>query len=324
MDAPLYQLINFSTDTADAGDDRREYWAHHVHGNHGMMSMDYQGQDKLAFRGTTTVQRAAGAARDYQLVKFASTHIAYNRSARHTRADGDRSARLVLPLTGSVNLTQGTNSFALAPGDLGLVRMDAPMGLAHSDHSLALILSLPPEIVTRHLSGSAPLALPRTRPLVTMLGTQIRQLSELAGDMTTYSFIKGSETIFHLLGSVLDEVSGRHEDDFAVTAARAEFVIRTYSDDAALTPQAVADQTGCSLRHLHRALAAEHSTTPAAMLRRIRTERAHARLGDPYYSTLDHIAHASGFRTAATLRAAYLTQYGVTPGVIRNNSRARG
>lgn len=320
VSSPDYEVFEFSTRDTTGRDDRRDYWSVHVQENHGLMGFDFAGA--RGFDGFTVVQRSRGVGHNYQLVEFGSRRIRYRRTARHARADGDRSARLVLPLKGAIGLSQGRNTVSVPPGDVGVVRMDAPMGLAHDDGARALILSIPAGEVTRHLCGTAPLLLDKQRPLVSMLAASTRQLSAFAATMSAYEYIKGSEAVYSLLGSVLNQNSTGRRGDLTDTALRAEFLIRNHSDDPRMSPGVLANRLQCSLRHLHRALKTVLGTTPAALLRTTRVERAHARLRDPFFVTIDQVWSASGFQSASAFRAAFTEHYGVPPSRARNEAIA--
>ncbi|WP_425303503.1 hypothetical protein [Nocardia wallacei] len=61
---------------------------------------------------------------------MSSKRIRYQLSARHIRADEDRSARLVILLSGGIGLSQCDDAVRLRPGQLGMITMARPMTLA--------------------------------------------------------------------------------------------------------------------------------------------------------------------------------------------------
>ncbi|MET8974362.1 DJ-1/PfpI family protein [Streptomyces sp. NPDC004539] len=85
---------------------------------------------------------------------------------------------------------------------------------------------------------------------------------------------------------------------------------------ADLTPAALAARAGVSTRHLTRLFTAHLGTTPARAVRRARTEAA-AHLARTSSLPLAAIALRCGFRTAETLRQAFLDHYGVTGDTFR-------
>jgi len=83
-----------------------------------------------------------------------------------------------------------------------------------------------------------------------------------------------------------------------------------------LSPRALAARAGVSTRHLTRLFAAHLGTTPARSVRTARTEAA-AHLVRGSELPLASIARRCGFRSAETLRQAFLDHYGMTGDRIR-------
>jgi len=83
-----------------------------------------------------------------------------------------------------------------------------------------------------------------------------------------------------------------------------------------LSPRALAARAGVSTRHLTRLFATHLGTTPARSVRAARTEAA-AHLVRGSELALASIARRCGFRSAETLRQAFLDHYGMTGDRIR-------
>lgn len=309
-ECPTTRLDTYTVPPAE----RAECWEAHVQQNHGRMTFDFASTQD--FSGSTTVQRCAGQ----QLVTFASDQIRYRRTARHARGDDDHSGRLILPTQGRIGLSQADESTELATGELGLIRMDAPMTLAHADHARALILTIPESPVLAELTGRAPLTLAPDRPLAAMLAHQIRTLADFADSMTAGEFTQGIRHSVALLESALDLRRAHHLHGRAALAEQARSHIRTYSDDPDLTPAAVAEYLGCSLTTLASALREAGHPTPGKLLRHRRLERAAARLRDPHCPVND-IAFASGFGSISGFRAAFQQHYDMSPTEMREKFR---
>lgn len=92
------------------------------------------------------------------------------------------------------------------------------------------------------------------------------------------------------------------------------YVAAHLADD--LAPPALAARAGISTRHLTRLFARHLGTTPARAVRAARTEGA-AHLVRSSGLTLAAIARRCGFRSAETLRQAFLDHYGATGDTIR-------
>lgn len=83
-----------------------------------------------------------------------------------------------------------------------------------------------------------------------------------------------------------------------------------------LTPAALAARAGVSTRHLTRLFASHLGTTPARAVRSARTEAA-VHLVRSSGLPLDAVARRCGFRSAQTLRQAFLDHYGANGDTIR-------
>ncbi|MFI1830932.1 GlxA family transcriptional regulator [Streptomyces sp. NPDC020412] len=85
---------------------------------------------------------------------------------------------------------------------------------------------------------------------------------------------------------------------------------------ADLSPGALAARAGVSTRHLTRLFAAHAGTTPARAVRAARTEAA-AHLVRTSRLSLAAVARRCGFRSAQTLRQAFVDRYGTSGDTIR-------
>ncbi|MGW5384887.1 helix-turn-helix transcriptional regulator [Nocardia sp. NPDC003963] len=318
MAADGYEVSALSTASADRKE-RPELWGAHVHEMQGRFTIDFGNVED--FLGSTEFQRFG----DYALVEFASDLIEYRRTARHTAGDDGASARLVTPIQGNITLAQRRDSVELAPGSVGLFRMDVPMAMAmaHASGTRALILTIPDGVVTRRLTDRAPLLMERQRPLVSMFTSHLSQLAAHRDVLTCREFVQGIEVLFHLLECVLDNGRPDRSADYAHTADRALRYIVRYSDDPALTPAALAAALNCSLSYLHKALETA-DTTPGRLLRTIRMERARDRLRDPTPRTVEEIAYRSGFRSTSAFRQNFTRHFGMTPGRMRESFGSTG
>ncbi|AXB41254.1 AraC family transcriptional regulator [Amycolatopsis albispora] len=88
---------------------------------------------------------------------------------------------------------------------------------------------------------------------------------------------------------------------------------------ADLSPRVLAARAGITTRHLSRLFVTHLGTTPAKAVRATRTEAA-AHLAATTDLPLAAIARRCGFGSAATLRHAFLDQYGVTGDMLRKRT----
>lgn len=91
-------------------------------------------------------------------------------------------------------------------------------------------------------------------------------------------------------------------------------------------PIEVAGAAGLSVRSLQSALRRHRGTTPAALLREVRLDRAHAELtqADPKSATVAGIARGWGFLHLGRFSASYRTRFNELPGVtLRGHQQGR-
>lgn len=101
-------------------DDRPVYWREQVSANQGGARVNFSSWPN--FHGALKVQRLAGyQLGDFQNVQFESTAISYERTRAEIEADGDRSARLLIPRSGTLGIEQHGSRVQLKPGQMGVV-----------------------------------------------------------------------------------------------------------------------------------------------------------------------------------------------------------
>ncbi|MFI6172374.1 AraC family transcriptional regulator [Nocardia sp. NPDC051052] len=305
-----YQRETFSTLHVSDGD-RADYWTRHVRMNHGELRFDF-GQHR-DFVGRTEVQRCGA----YQLVEFESLRIRYQRTTAHLRNDDDRSARLVIPLHGRIELAQGEGAAVLTPGQMGMVSLDRPLSLAHDDNAHAWILTVPAEDIPADLDNGVPITLDSRQAILATVLAMTKELATHRETMSGWEFAEIAGRLVDLLGRSIHERQAPYLDRLASIAKDAATYVQKTSDDPAITPHSVADHLGCSRRQLELALRTT-DTPPAQLIREARLKQARRRLQDPFnVSTIDAIAFESGFRSLSAFREAFAKQYGLRPGQVR-------
>jgi AraC-like DNA-binding protein len=291
------------TDTVLSAGEPAEFWAEHVCRNHGTLTFRFA--DPATFRGGTIVQRYAG----HQLIDFWSDGIAYTRSRKDIRSDGDESLRLLVPTAGTLHLCQGGVSAEIRPGEAGLVTKAVPLDLAHRRRAWAWVMNLPAGVLP-HDEGTARLDL--TQGLGSVVGSMITELGAQRRAVDGPAFSSVCDTIIELLALCL-RPRPELPDTLAVVDAAVRDHIRRHAANPELTPAAIARTLGWSLRQVQ--LALHHSgTTPGALLRTARLDLARRLLREaPAGRTVADIAHASGFRSLSSFGASFKARFGVTP-----------
>lgn len=313
-----YRVSEFHTDQtgADLGD-RPTSWADHVKAEQGTFQIAPKVDAPRYF--ARSIVQAGGA---YKLAAFASSATEYRRDAHDAASDGDRAARVVMATSKRIALSQNRDTVILDRGDLGIVRMDYPMGMAHDGNASGFFLTVPDGVITRRLADSAPLLMDRSSGLVALLGAQIEAISRLRDTFSPRQFVTATESLFQLLENALDEKAAEHLGSLAQVADDTRKFVAAYSDDPRLTPQTLTEQLGWSQRYLSKAVRETYDISPAALIRATRAERACARLSDPRYRNIDEVLAASGFASSSAGREAFAARYQMSPSRMRELAAA--
>ncbi len=308
MTAPGYLTGGLDT-AALATAEHRSAWAAHVVDNHGALGIDYRPAELApSFRGRTVVQRCG----DVQLVEFWSDPIVYDRGDHAVDRDGDDGLRVLLPLEGALRVGRRGVLQDLRPGTAAAVSMERGFRIEQDERARAFVLTLPRAL----WPGPAP-----TTPAAwelddgsgAVFGALVAQVAAQRDQLDADAFLRACQAA----ALVLPRAGAAHEDP--LSSARA--VVRAHADDPGFDPAALAARLGWSLRtvqqDLHRA-----GTSPAALIREIRLERAASRLRESPARSIASIAHASGFGSLTTFNTAYRARFGETPSRTRERGRS--
>ncbi|MGW5108239.1 AraC family transcriptional regulator [Nocardia sp. NPDC004123] len=314
--------LELSSDTTSEvpKDDRPAYWREQVSTNQGGARIDFS--DWPNFDGALRVQRLADyQLGDFQNVQFESTEISYERTPAQVEADGDRSARLLIPRSGTLGIEQHGTRVLLRPGQMGVVDWGQRMVLSHADHVRSWILNVPAGTLRLSPGGPPHLALDAHDPLLGSVLALTEQLDRHGDTMTAAQFLKISTHWTGLLAGALDERWAPENTKLAAISRDARLHIRRYSDDPRVTVETVAEYLGITRRQLERAMRLA-GTTPHSYLLTARLERAVARLSDPRNRrrTIADIAYESGFSALSVFNKACRDRYHASPGQLRQRS----
>lgn len=153
------------------------------------------------------------------------------------------------------------------------------------------------------------------------VGTFARQLIDDA--RPTHGSEEGAvqRVLSEMVGTLVQQRYSHDSDAGATVWDRALGVIRAHAADRNLTPEQVAREVGCSLRHLQSVLN-RNGTSVATEIRRERTLRARALLRDTSSGgvSIDEVARLSGFGSSSTLRRALGGLYARTPREMRQDA----
>lgn len=304
MTAATYVTGGADTRTAPP-DARTRLWRDHVTDNHGSLELDFPATD--GFVGGTRVQRSGAV----QLVEFWSDPVAYERRPEAADQDGDDSLRLMVPLAGELLVSAGGTVRRLDPTGAAAVSMERGFRLEQDARARALVLTLP-----RRLWPAATPDRPEVWDLDqgdgAIFAAMLRAVATQHAHLDADAFLRACEAAALVLPRRGDDV-----------AARARAIIRQYADTVGFGPTELAARLGWSLRAVQQALHRD-GTSPAALIRQHRLERAATRLADPAWRhrTISDVAHASGFGSLTAFNTAFRGRFGRSPSETRGDGAA--
>lgn len=290
-------------DTARVAPPRqRRAWREHVRANHGLLDVDYR-RGTPSFAGSTRVQRCGAV----QLVEFWSEPIAYQRDVHAAEADGDDGLRVLVPLRGELRVVGAAVARRLPPGTAAAVSMERGFRIEQEAPARAFVLTLPRSMWPAEITG-APTAWDLTSGNGAVFAALVQQLAAERTRLDSDAFVRACEAA----ALVMPRVGGD-----LVTSART--IVRQHSDSPTFGPAELAAILGWSLRSVQHALH-EVGTSPAALIREQRLERAAARLRDPAWRhrSIAHVAHASGFGSLTAFNDAFRARFGHAPSELRD------
>ncbi|WP_328401047.1 AraC family transcriptional regulator [Nocardia sp. NBC_00403] len=312
---PDYWREKDSPADSETNSDRREHWRDYLlRRQSAEFRLAFSDNDSKSEFGWGTVAQAVG---NQQIVHFWSKPVHYGRTPEDAKVDGDDGFRLMVLVGGEFQLRQGDKADIFGPGEPALIRWFEDVEMRQYVPVDAVIMTVPRHLINYDLADDAPLALDTSHPLVPMLVSQIGQLHANHGKWTSDAFSVAYQSTLFLLNGVLGETGVVAQQGHAYVAAKARAKMETLVDDLRLTPNAVAQMCGVSPRTLHNALKHTEDITPGELLRKIRLDRAHDRLGDPKDFPIKKIAAAAGYSDSRRFAEAFRRQFGKTPREVR-------
>lgn len=310
MTAHVYEVEAVSTREVPAGS-RTAHWSETVTAFQGAHAYGYPAPER--FHARATRQRTPR----FQLVTW---HIEQEQTISRTREqirEGiEEEYRLLFPLAGFADLRtdvgdarlDATNGILFAPG--------APFALRLPPGSRGLVVTMPRSEIDDRLRSVGrrhhrlPLDHGPGRVLALMLTTLVDDRERLtrAGFDTVCGQAEELTCLLAGEGTALPE----HD-----LVDQVRLVVRHHAADPDLTGADVARHVGWSLRQVQ-AVLQRAGTTPSALIRDARLERARTLLGRPD-RTVTAVAQASGFGSIDSLEKAFRRRYGVPPSEYRRH-----
>ncbi|EAR50102.1 transcriptional regulator, AraC family protein [Oceanicola granulosus HTCC2516] len=296
-------------------------WQSQVSDAYFQLETDYR--DREAFRGS--LQRWNMGVID--LSRIECDAVLYRRKRRHFLNETESSLLIAIPETESVQFIQSERRTSCRPGGFLIERSDAPYEYWHAAPNAQWVLKVPTSSVRARVGPSGRLGgltFDAREGVANYFLTSLRAAAAHVADLDEAGREAAGRHLLDLLCLAIqrdDRVL--HSQTSSVRAAhlfRAEQVIRDRLKDRDLTPQAVADACGISLRYLQQ-LFAETEQSVQGYIRERRLSRCDEDLRQPGRSdSVAEIAYRWGFADQSQFSRHYKARFGRTPRAARKEA----
>lgn len=198
-------------------------------------------------------------------------------------------------------------------GSLVVLGAQRPLAWTFPAAAQVMTLAVPPSALAPLAAGFAGATVLRPAPLTSATADFVRRFVIDAAVDGRAVDPAAEQSVVNLIRTALDreEAAVDPADGEVVRARAVELIDREFADPS-LTAESVAAGLAMSRRHLYRYFESHGESVAQAIVSR-RLDNARTLLTSDDTVSLDEIAVASGFATAATLRRRFQARYGVTP-----------
>jgi AraC-like DNA-binding protein len=255
----------------------------------------------------------------YRMVCWVGEPERLIRDEPQVRADPVPMYELVVPLEGEMILETKARSTKLAPGEMALVSLNAPVATTHTTRCRAMGFLIPESEVRGQFPPLAPSTfVGRRTGLGNVAFESMRSLNLQAANMTSPEF---DAVARHLLDMVMLASRTQYSDTVDHAAdieAAIRHQIRQRASDPTLNGESLALALGWSLRQIQHILQ-RAGTTPSELIRTERLQAARELLIAPDRDllTVGQVALRCGFGSHAAFCRAFRAQFGTSPRAMR-------
>lgn len=300
--------------------DRVGQWASIV--SRAYFPLDIRFRDPERFAGTMERRRLGPVL----LTHLTSEAVEYERNRDHTRDLQIEDFLVAIPFATAVRFQQLGRDIICNPGGLVLENGGEPYRFSYGNANALCAMKVSYRTLTDRIHNPERLcaqSFDGTEGLGALLIETIRRAQIMPLDDSAAEVI--GRHIVELLALTLDRHAETSTSAGSVVRAahlrRAESFIRKRLADASLTPQAVADGCGISLRYLH-SIFADTDRTVAQFIREQRLLAARDILGMPGLLRMAEIAYRFGFADQASFSRQFRAKFGQTPSEFRAGTQA--
>ncbi|MER6915995.1 helix-turn-helix domain-containing protein [Streptomyces sp. NPDC000594] len=236
------------------------------------------------------------------------------------RGDG-RDILVALQSSGRAHVEQDGRTTELRAGDIGFFETVRPFRATFPERFQLKIFTVPRELLGRSEADMRRLTARAVRPsggLPALLTPMLERLADTSEAYTTPVAERLADAAVDLIAATAaarlgEDSAGRPGAD-RVLLMRIKTFIRWHLSDSGLTPRAVAQAHGISVRYLHRLFEAE-DTTVSRWIRELRLYECRRELRAPAAEpvSLSRVARRWGFTGAARFSRAFRGTFGMSP-----------
>jgi AraC-like DNA-binding protein len=306
--------VSFSTAAVEPRS-QLSYWREVVCATFVGLDVEPSEQRTPGFRGEV---RAHGLGA-MQVATVTSQPHAVVRSPARIRSSPDDDIFVNLAVRGAAVMAQDGREAVLRPGDFTYYDSARPCRIACPGPFRLVVLKIPRDLFTvrcRPGTGATAVAIRGDRGVGALFSTLLRRVPAgtkgLPADVTE----KVADSVLDLLTTALSEqaTGNRAVLPQAAQLLRARCYITDHLRDPALSPSAVAQALGVSVRYLHALFQAE-GTSPFRWMMEQRLDLAARQLADPRLAerSVTSIGFGVGFKDTSHFSRVFKDRYGLGP-----------
>lgn len=287
-------------------------------------SLDINISDKPHFFGRITHTTLGSV----EITEIVTDEERAKRTRRHISRDTKEHFLYLLPIRGSVEISQFNQEEMLTPGHYTFLDLSAPYTFQHLERIEVLGVKIPGAAMYARVADPhryCGVIKPAYRGLARVTAGFLQSLGCELASMDPSSAERLASTIIDLTGLLLDDTTagnGLPGDEAATYVAihrRAMAFIEVNLCNPKLDPDAIASGLGLSVRHLHRVFR-NAGESVCEFLRKRRLQRCRIDLLDlrKRHLPVAEIAYRNGFLNAGYFSDAFKAEFGVSPRDVRN------
>lgn len=249
------------------------------------------------------------------------------RTRRHISRDTKEAFFYLLPIKGSVQITQFDHDERLTPGHYALLDLSSPYTFQHSERIELLGIKIPGAPLYSRVADPhryCGITKPAYQGISKVTADFMKSIRSELDSVEAVSTNHLASTIIDLIGLTLDDAigDGLPTNESATHIAihrRAIAYINVNLCNPKLDPDTIASAVGISVRHLHR-MFRNAGESVCEVLRKRRLQKCHIDLLDlrKKHLPIAEIAYRNGFANACYFSDAFKAEFGASPRDVRN------